>query len=204
MIHLLTHENGTAFCLQPIQACDIEEVQNLCDECVGKNLYSKDEITAAIGVPDRFFYVLKTQTGKAVGYVYYCLTDVRTIVQQTKLDAQRFRSICADDGERVGKLQSMGVRAQYRGIGLASRMTQFVTEKLKANGVETVFSICWKPSGVAPLAKALLECGFTYLTDAEKVWYDADGLICPYCEGRCLCDAEIYYKKLGGEADDET
>lgn len=92
----------------------------------------------------------------------------------------------------------------YRGIGLAAKMIQFVLLELKDKLIDAAFIVCWKPGGIVPLSKALSECHFKYLADAKRVWYDDTELICPYCKGRCLCDAEVYYKLLDGETNNEA
>jgi anaerobic selenocysteine-containing dehydrogenase len=76
-------------------------------------------------------------------------------------------------------------------------------KKLKEISIDVAFIVCWKPRGVVSLSKALWECTFDYLAEAKKVWYDDTELICPYCNGRCLCDAEVYYKLLDRETNHE-
>ena len=67
-----------------------------------------------------------------------------------------------------------------------------------------VFAICWKPGKIVPAGKMLKECGFDDLTEAKNVWYDDKDLVCPYCKGRCRCDAEVFYKLLNGEKNYES
>ena len=199
MMHVFTLENGMAFRLQPLKKEEIEEARLLCDECVGKNLYSADEIAATLNTPDRFFYLLKSEKGETVGYIYYYLTDEEYIAEYSKLDIAVFRDVCAPEHNRVGKIQAVGLKAEYRGTGLAVQMMRFILNELKAISIDVAFIVCWKPGGFVPLGKALGECGFRFLSKAKKVWYDNTELVCPYCSGRCLCDAEVYYKLLQGD-----
>ncbi len=204
MIHTFTLENKAAFYLKPLMEEEIEEARFLCDECVGENLYSKEEIAATIGAVDRFFYLLKSEKGETVGYIYYYLTDEEYIAKYAKLDVELFRAIYSDGNKKVGKIQSVGLKAEYRGIGLAAKMIRFILDTLKEISIDVAFIVCWKPGGVVPLGKALSECHFDYLAEAKQVWYDDTELICPYCKGRCLCDAEVYYKLLDGEMHNEA
>ena len=80
----------------------------------------------------------------------------------------------------------------------------FILKKLTEISVDVAFIVCWKPRGIVPLGKALADCRFDYLAEAKRVWYDDTELICPYCNGRCLCDAEGYYKLLDGETNNEA
>ena len=192
------------FTLHPLTEDEIDKARLLCDTCVGENLYSKDEIAAVLGDADRFFYLLKTETEKTVGYIYYYLTDLEYLAGYTKLDIAQYRAICADDCKKVGNIQSVGLLPAYRGSGLAARMIRHALNDLRAHRAEAAFVVCWKPDGTVPLGKVMLECRFSYLAEAKKVWYDDTELICPYCKGRCLCDAEVYYQLLNEEKDHEA
>lgn len=201
-MYTFTLENGMAFFLRPLKKEEIDEALLLCDECVGRNLYSTDEIAAALNARDRFFYLLKNEKDETAGYIYYYLTDEEYIAKYSGLDAALFREVYPDVHKKVGKIQSVGIRAEHRGIGLAAQMMRFILNELKAVSIDIAFIVCWKPGGIVPLAKALGECGFRFLAEAEKVWYNDTELICPYCKGRCLCDAEVYFKLLDGGIND--
>lgn len=199
-----THENGQVFRLCPLTKEETEIARSLCDACVGTNLYSKEEILRATEEKNRFFYLLKTDKGEIAGYIYYHLTDEASIASSAKLDIAVLRAVYRETGRKVGKIQSIGLKETYRGMGLAAQMIRFALGALAAMSVEAVFIVCWKPGGTIPLGKALKACGFDDLTEAKKVWYDDAGLICPYCKGRCRCDAEVFYKLLNGETNDES
>ena len=197
-------ENKGVFYLKPLSEEEVNEARLLCDECVGENLYGAEEIASAVGAADRFFYFLKSEAGDPVGYIYYYLTDPEDIAKYAKLDAELFRKVYSRTDKKVGKIQSVGLKEEYRGIGLAAQMVNFILEKLKEISIDVTFIVCWKPGGILPLGKALSECKFDYLAEAKKVWYDDTELICPICHGRCLCDAEVYYKRLDWETNNEA
>ena len=197
-------ENKGVFYLKPLLEEEVNEARLLCDECVGENLYGAEEIASAVGAVDRFFYLLKSEAGEPVGYIYYYLTDPEDIAKYAKLDAELFRKVYSRTDKKVGKIQSVGLKEEYRGIGFAAQMINFILERLKELSIDVTFIVCWKPGGILPLGKALSECKFAYLSEAKKVWYDDTELICPICHGRCLCDAEVYYKRLDGETNNEA
>lgn len=204
MTHTITLDNKAIYRLKPLEREEVDEARLLCDECVGKNLYSEEEIVAALHDTDKFFYLLKSEEDETIGYIYYYLTEVEYIAKCSKLDVEVFSVVYAAKNKKVGKIQSVGLKAEYRGIGLATQMIQVILKELKRISVDIAFIVCWKPGGIVPLAKVLEECEFRFLTEAKKVWYDDAELICPYCKGRCLCDAEVYYKLLDGGRNDET
>ena len=197
-------ENKGVFYLKPLLEEEVNEARLLCDRCVGENLYGAEEIASAVGAADRFFYLLKSEAGEPVGYIYYYLTDPEDIAKYAKLDAELFRKVYSRTDKMVGKIQSVGLKAEYRGIGFAAQMINFILERLKELSIDVTFIVCWKPGGILPLGKALSKCKFAYLSEAKKVWYDDTELICPICHGRCLCDAEVYYKRLDGETNNEA
>ena len=204
MIHTFTIEKKGEFSLKPLSKEEVNDACLLCDECVGENLYGAEDIAATIGAIDKFFYLLKSESGENVGYIYYYLTQPEYIAKYAKLDVELFYDVYARSDKKVGKIQSVGLKAEYRGIGLAAQMINFILKKLKDISIDVAFIVCWKPRGVVPLGKALWDCKFDYLAEAKKVWYDDSELICPYCNGRCICDAEVYYKLLDRETNNEA
>lgn len=195
-MYTFTIPNQGRFFLAPLSTEEISEARSLCDECVGENLYGEEEIAATIGASDSFLYFLKKEQDEKVGYIYFYLTDEEYIANYAKLDVELLRAVYAQPNKKVGKIQSVGLKEEYRGMGLATQMILFILNELKKLCIDITFIVCWKPAGTVPLGKTLSECRFSYLTEAKKVWYDDTELICPYCKGRCLCDAEVYYKLL--------
>ena len=195
-MYTITLENGMRFYLRPLKKEEIEEASFLSDECVGKNLYPTEEIAATLNDQEKFFYLLKNEKDETIGYIYYFLTNEEEIAKYSKLDINVFRKVYSDFNKKVGKIQSVGIKKEYRGNELAVEMMRFILKEMKKLGIDITFIVCWKPGGFLPLGKTLAKCQFNYLTEAKKIWYDDMELICPHCKGRCSCDAEIYYKLL--------
>ena len=79
---------------------------------------------------------------------------------------------------------------------MARRLVDLALEQARAAGADTAMCLAWVTKGRVPMGGNLLASGFSYLRDAHRVWYDNENLVCPYCKGRCTCDAAIYYKIL--------
>ncbi len=54
---------------------DVNTVFSISGECVGKGLYSLQEMEATLYSNERFIYVLATGSGELAGYIYFLLTD---------------------------------------------------------------------------------------------------------------------------------
>lgn len=189
---------GQRFSLAPLKPEDITEVLRLCDRCVGENLYTREELIHAMKDADSMFLVLKNPNGQLAGYIYYYLTDTEQIARDSRVKSAKISEVCkCEDRMPVGKIQSVGVEEEFRGHGLAKHLVRFALSQLGKMGAAEVFIICWNIRGVVPLGKVLKECQFTHLTTAKGIWYNKKELYCPYCKGRCKCDAEVFYKKLG-------
>ena len=195
MNRVICLEGQPSLTVRPLTQEDIPSTLNLCDACVGKNLYTYTELSSAIEAEDRFFYLFTAPNGETAGYIYFYLTSVDDLASYAKLPRQELLSVSHGAGP-VGKIQSVGVREDFRRYGLAGKMVDAALEVLSSLSVSTVFVVCWKPGQTVPLQRTMEECHFTHLTTAKKIWYDDPDLICPYCSGRCKCDAEVYYKSL--------
>ena len=190
------YENTTDFLLRPLEMSDLERAVSLCDICVGKNLYTQAKLQVAIERDDHYFYLLQTRTGESVGYIYFYLTDIAAVARDAKVNRALLEAVCADRQRKVCKIQSVGVCEAYRGKSLATKMVNFALGQIQPKQAQAAFSVCWKMGQVVPLEKTMRDCGFSFLTKAEKVWFDEKDLRCPCCRDRCHCDAEIYYKQL--------
>ena len=201
----MTHEieaGGQTFSFVRLEPEDLAQALLLCDQCVGKNLYTREELMQAIENENSTFQILKTEEGQIAGYVYYYLTDTEQIARTARLKETKISEVCMHGSEMpVGKIQSVGIREEFRGRGLAGQLVRFALDRLGRMGASEAFIICWNIKGQVPLGKVLKECSFTHLTTAKMIWYDKKELYCPYCKGRCKCDAEIYYKRISINCD---
>lgn len=168
--------SGREFCLCSLEKEDIEETLQLMDRCVGENLYQKEELA---------------------GYIYYYLTNEKQIAEDTRLTEQKIQQVCQQDTlAPVGKIQSVGIKEAFRRQGLAVWLMKYALRQFAEKGIGEVFIICWNAGGKVPLERALQECRFVHLFSAKMIWYNKKELYCPYCKGRCKCDAEVYFKKV--------
>lgn len=177
---------------------DVAAAAQLCDRCVGKNLYPKDYLAAVVHDPSHFFYLMFSGDDTPVGYMYFIVMDRAELARISKLDAAQLDRLCDEPDIRIGNLRSIGLVEPYRNKGLSEALIRFSFAQLTSLGVHLAVGLCWKPGQFVPMQKTMELCGMQYLTDAHRVWYDIDDLECPYCSGRCECDAAVYYKRLEG------
>ena len=117
--------------------------------------------------------------------------------EDTRLTEQKIQQVCQQDTlAPVGKIQSVGIKETFRRQGLAVWLMKYALRQFAEKGIGEVFIICWNAGGKVPLEKALQECRFVHLFSAKMIWYNKKELYCPYCKGRCKCDAEVYFKKV--------
>ncbi len=191
-------ENGAVekLKLQRLSERYITETAQMCDRCVGKNLYTADYLASILHEPEHFFYLLLSDEDVLAGYMYFIMMDRAELASISKLDTMQLNRLCDGNDEIIGNLRSIGVDEPFRNKGLSIELIQFSLEQLASLGAHVAVALCWKAGVVVPMRQTMLSCGLQYLTDAHRVWYDIEDLECPYCSGRCECDAEIYYKRL--------
>ena len=97
-------ENKGVFYLKPLSEEEVNEARLLCDECVGENLYGAEEIASAVGAADRFFYLLKSEAGEPVGYIYITILPIRKILRNMQSLTQSCFARCIPAPiKRLGK-----------------------------------------------------------------------------------------------------
>lgn len=177
--------------LEKMKKEDVSSVLALADSSVGKGLYSLDDFLSVTESEDKTLCVLKDDIGEIAGYIYFFITTTGEIEASLSLKKGKLGEI-----DRVGRIQSVALREEYRGKGYAEIMINAAIEAFLEKEIATLYIVCWKPGGVLPLGKALKKCGFRYVMTVNDAWYKDEKLFCPYCHGRCHCPAAIYTKKL--------
>ncbi|MCD8154921.1 MAG: hypothetical protein LUF78_09605 [Clostridiales bacterium] len=209
--------------LRRLTAPYVRQAKALCDQCVGVNLYTQEYLESILGDPRHFFYLLHAKDGEIAGYAYFIRMSPEEFTRLSRLPEEEISrlytalkenaapggkkiragnvdsemtAVFAREGLPVGNIRSIGLEKRYRGMRLSEGLVRFCLSQLSAYGAKVAVALCWKTNGSVPMEKTMLSCGMRYLTDARRVWYDNRELICPFCEGRCECDAEVYYKRL--------
>ncbi len=176
----------------------LDQITQLCGQCVGENLYSKEELASAIGQPDQCFELLLTPEDEIGGYCWSRLTPLDAAAADAKLPPGLLRERLGDV-PMVARIQSVGTSPAFRTLGLCRELLERALDWFREMEASAAICTAWKRGGFVPLASNLLKCGFQHLTDSRMVWYDRKDLVCPCCEGRCKCGAAIYYKVLKGK-----
>ncbi len=189
--------NNSSIEFRPLTFEKIGIALALCEKCVGQNLYKKEELELAIIDPDRFFFLAFSKE-ELVGYIYFRLTDVESIASAVRFDKTRILPLCGENAV-IGRIQSVGVDERFRGCGIASLMIEFASSQFVSRNVDICFVVCWKINDRIPLKNSMETSRFTFFDFAYNIWYDIEDLFCEYCDGRCRCDAALYYKFLNKE-----
>ncbi len=169
----------------------------LCDEYVGENMYSFEEISAATDGDKSFFFMLYDKNRVPIGYTYFLLMDKKEFLQFSKLDRSQFDSLGLPNGAVIGNLRSLAIVREYRGQHYAKDLFGFSVDFLRSNTkADIAAGVLWKMGEEIPMKKVFEEFSFFHLADTELVWYDKEDMYCPYCKGRCVCGASVYYKNL--------
>lgn len=175
----------------------VEQALELCEACVGKNLYTKEMLLKAVEDSRQKFLLLVTSENKPAAYFYFRLIEIEEAEKLAKMSLAKLKKLTCKENPLIGNMQSIGVIPEYRNRQLSNYLVeqclQWLTEETEA---DIVMGVCWKPGGKVPMEKTLKRYGFSHLADAKRLWYDRTELVCPVCRGRCECDAAIYYKKL--------
>ncbi len=177
--------------LEKMKKEDVSSVLALADSSVGKGLYREDDFLSVTGDKNKFLYVLKNEDGETAGYIYFLITSTSAIESSLPVKKGKLPSL-----DRVGRIQSVAVRDEYRGKRYAEFMINAAIEVFLEKKIDTVYIVCWNPGGTLPLGKALKSCGFKFVMSVKDAWYNNEALYCPYCGGRCHCSAALYMKKL--------
>ena len=195
----LSAEGWEGFTLERLSPAGLDAASELCDRCVGKNLYPREFLATLPDRPEHLFYLLKTPEETAIGYIYFFLSRLAEMAALSKLPQKSLTVISEKEEPVLGNLQSIAVAKNFRKRGLSKVLVSFYLKQLENMGADAAFGVFWKIHGRTPMEPTLTSFDFLHLADSHLVWYDNPRLVCPYCEGRCKCDAAVYYRPFGKE-----
>lgn len=175
----------------------VETALELCEACVGKNLYTKEMLLKAAEDPKQKFLLLVTSENKPAAYFYFRLIEIEEAEKLAKMSLDKLKKMTGKEHPLFGILQSIGILPGYRNRQLSNYLVeQCLQWFLEETEADIVIGVCWKPDGKVPMERTLKRYGFSHLEDVKRLWYDREDLVCPVCLGRCECDAAVFYKRL--------
>lgn len=191
----MNHKDGVS--IEKLTPELVDTAVALCDAYVGENMYSTAEIASGIAGDKNFFYLLYDEARNPIGYTYFLLRSKAEFLAFSKLTEAQFDTLGLGEDAVIGGIQSIAVIPEARGRHYAKLLFDFTLNYLHAHTpADIAAGALWKMGEEVPMKRVFEQYGFTHLADTELVWYDKTDMYCPYCKGRCVCGASVYYKKL--------
>ncbi len=182
--------------IRPLRMDEVDTLTSICDLSVGENLYTREELASCVNSNARQIYLAVSEKNEVMGYIYFEIVDAASVEFFAKLPSGVLSGLCNGNTDTVGHLKSIGVLQKWRNSGVAKQLAAFALEKVKKRNASIAVAACWKHGDSVPMQKNMEALGFQSLPGAYRLWYDHDRLICPFCNGRCQCEAVIYYTLL--------
>ena len=195
MVEMFVHNNQT-FKVISANKKHISSVKNLCDETLGKNFYSTEDLLEIFENKNSWFYMLFNGDDEFIGFHYHYIEPLINVSEQFKCCYEEMVSASGEKAQsNVGVLKSIAIDRKFRGNGIAFVFSNYAIDNLFEQGVCSIWVPAWKQNEYVPENNTLLKQGFTHHCDVKKLWYGKENLCCPICkQERCICDAAIYYR----------
>lgn len=168
----------------------VREAEKICDDLLGKGLYSEERIKEICRKEDHYFFVI-LKRGQIEG-IFYCYAGMAADIPF----AAAIDGMAADT--RIGVAQSIALRNEARHQGIAASLLNHATRMLfDEEKVRKIFALAWVQGTEIPARKHLERCGYRFLGMQSRPWASCEELMCPVC-GRqpCACDGAVYVKEV--------
>lgn len=170
-------------------------VKMLCDETLGNNFYSKNDLIELFNNERSWFWLLYTEDNEFIGFHYHYIDNLKNISHHFKTDYNDMLLIPGISDTNAGVLKSVAIDKKYRGKGIAFVFSNYAIDNLFENNAKSIWVPAWKQDTYVPENNTLLKQGFTHYCDVNKLWYDNKNLRCPICcQEHCICNAAIYFR----------
>lgn len=189
------------FKLVKLSKANMLAAKELCDRYVGVGMYNMFYLDRILRDKSHYFFLVKKGFEYA-GYFYCQRIIADSLSCLSGLNYRQVSSLCGPLDE-VGVLRSIGIESKYRGLGLSDALIQYFEDYfMKKCNISLILVPAWSKDGYVPAKKLLERCEFKYLCDLITPWENHKELMCPYCKKEhCICNAVVYYRKVGHEKD---
>ena len=171
----------------------VREAEKICDDLLGKGLYSEERIKEICRKEDHYFFVI-SKRGQIEG-IFYCYAGMAADIPF----AAAIDGMTADT--RIGVAQSIALRNEARHRGIAASLLDHATGMLfDEENVRAIFALAWVQGVEIPAKKHLERCGYRFLEIQSHPWASCEELICPVCGCQpCICDGAVYVKEVNDD-----
>lgn len=173
---------------------DYSAIQELCDARYGTGYLTPDAYADWMTRP-ALFRVARIE-GAFAGFAVMVPASVETVMKKMGMPREDVLSFAKNRPILIYK--SAAVLPTFHGKKLGKRLTEAAISAGEQAGYGSVFGSAWVCGSFVPMAETFLALGFTQLYRRQMLWYEDKDYCCAYCHGRCLCDAMIFCKTIGG------
>jgi predicted GNAT superfamily acetyltransferase len=178
-----------------------ESIVELANESFGSGYMSLASICEVFD-PNTFLFVAE-ESGGLCGYCLCVLVNFDSVAEHMKLPpdiSARYRETAG----QVCYIKSMAVTVGCRGTPLARELFAATFSDIIKHGANSAIGSAWKIGDKVPMHRIFTDYDLTPIAELSDIWYDDEDYVCTVCNGRCRCQAVIYYKSLGGKNDYES
>lgn len=180
-----------AVTILPIDESNAEEAAEILVEAIGENFIDAD------GVMELPISLVAVEDGKLVGVGLAEVVPFEEVPILFPEDQEYLADeLPFEEGETIGYLSALGVRAEAQGRGIGSLLVRERIERLHEQGADHLLAFAWKSEAKGCHVGPLLEReGMRPFCEIERFW-EQDSQIsehnCPYCTEGCFCSCVIY------------
>ena len=153
-----------------------------------------DEMEAVILNDDNRLYV-EEEGSRIIGAILFICEDKETIIKDME--------VSEEDYDRISKgLPTLHhkfsiVREDSRGKGLMTRMLADAIDSLEQEKrYGAIFTQGWIRNEQVPMENIFVQNGYVCYKRQIRPWWKYSDRTCSICNGRCRCDAMVYYRSL--------
>lgn len=190
----MSTENKT---VHPITVIDgtmehFEATKVLCDERYGTGYCTREIYEEWASHPGLLKVAL--YDGEYAGFAVMLPATTEEIMAHMQMSEEEVLAITEQEPALIYK--SAAVRVCFERRGIMKTMATIGLAQAREMGYRSIFGSAWVHNNIIPIEGTFRAFGFTRLFDRKMLWYDDENYHCIVCNGRCVCDGIIYYKKL--------
>ena len=180
--------------MRKAEAKDAAAITELSNYCFGDAYTSEEEMRGFILDENNRVFLSEDEKG-LTGAILFLNESKEELMENLDVAEEDYEGM--RDGKKVLHHKFCIVREDQRGKGL---MTEMLTEAVDSLKNEDIFGVIfiqtWIKLGEIPLAGVMDRVNYQKYKRQIRPWWRYADRTCNICNGRCKCDAMVYYRKL--------
>ncbi len=174
----------------------LNDMIKIADSRFGENYIKEKEILKNVETENEMCKLAVNKiNGRLLGYCLFYDEDINTAEKTFKIPKEELIQV-SGSSDNICHLKSLAISKDVEKSGIGQNLFGSCLEKAENLDFSAGWCPAWKRGNYVPAARILNLYGFKPYKTVSNLWFDDKEYKCIECKGPCVCECDVYFKKL--------